>query len=150
MEHRMSKHEFTHLFSLPVRWGDADVLGHINNVQFVRYLESGRIAYCEDVLGLKFEVGVTSGWILADLQCSYLEQVHYPAELDVFTRVSKIGNKSATILADIYLKGADKRALQSKAIMVWFDYEKQQTTTIPDDIKSKIAGFEKAVEGVTS
>ena len=145
----MSKHEFTHLFSLPVRWGDADLLGHINNVQFVRYVESGRIAYCEDVLDIKYEVGIVSGWILADLQCGYQQQVHYPAELEVFTRISKIGNKSATVLADIYLKGADKPALKSKAIMVWFDFEKQQTTTIPDNIKSKIAGFEKSVDGLS-
>jgi len=39
----MSKQEFTHVFPLSVRWGDADVYGHINNVEFVRYVESGRV-----------------------------------------------------------------------------------------------------------
>ena len=29
----------------PTRWGDCDRLGHVNNVQFVRYFESGRLDY---------------------------------------------------------------------------------------------------------
>jgi len=137
----MSKQEFSHTFLLPVRWGDADVLGHINNVQFVRYLESARVAYCEAVLDLPFVVGMTSGWILADMQCTYLQQVHYPCDLEVLTRISKVGNKSVTIVAD-------SPVISSKGIMVWFDYAGQQTTAVPDDIKAKISVFEKSVEGV--
>jgi acyl-CoA thioester hydrolase len=144
----MSKQEFSHTFLLPVRWGDADVLGHINNVQFVRYLESARVAYCEAVLDLPFVVGMTSGWILADMQCTYLQQVHYPCDLEVLTRISKVGNKSVTIVADIYRQGEDSPVISSKGIMVWFDYAGQQTTAVPDDIKAKISVFEKSVEGV--
>jgi len=146
----MSKQDFTHHFFMPVRWGDADALGHINNVQFVRFLESGRVAYCDDVLDMKFEVGLTSGWILADMQCSYLQQVHYPADLEVHTRISKVGNKSATVLANIYRLGEVEPVIRSKGIMVWFDYEKQQTATVPDYIKSKIRCFEKSVDGLTA
>ena len=29
----------------PTRWGDCDMFGHVNNVQFVRYYESGRLDY---------------------------------------------------------------------------------------------------------
>ena len=29
---------------MPVRWGDMDALGHVNNAMYFRYAESGRIA----------------------------------------------------------------------------------------------------------
>ncbi|ORU90954.1 MAG: thioesterase [Cycloclasticus sp. symbiont of Poecilosclerida sp. N] len=142
----MSKQFFTHSFLLQVRWGDADALGHINNVQFVRYLESARVAYCDDVLDVSFKPAMMSGWILADMQCSYLQQVHYPAQLEIYTRIGKIGNKSATISADIYCE--DEPVMRSQSIMVWFDYAQQKTVSVPDAVRAKIAAFEKSVEGL--
>ncbi|AFT67659.1 MAG: acyl-CoA thioester hydrolase [Cycloclasticus pugetii] len=145
----MSKQEFNHVFPLSVRWGDADVYGHINNVEFVRYVESGRVAYCEEVMGLTLKAGIESGWVLADMQCRYLKQVHYPALLEVHTRISQMGNKSATMLVDIYHKGEDTPVLTSRGVIVWFDMKRQQTAPIPNDIKAKVASFEQSVEGVT-
>ena len=146
----MSKQEFTHVFPLSVRWGDADVYGHINNVEFVRYVESGRVAYCEEVMSLKLKVGMEAGWVLADMQCTYLQQVHYPALLEVYTRISSMGTKSATVLADIYCKGENKPVLTSRGVMVWFDMKRQQTAPIPDDIRTKVASYEQSVKGLTA
>ena len=41
----MSRSDYVHWVSLPVRWGDMDALGHVNNAMYFRYAESGRIAY---------------------------------------------------------------------------------------------------------
>lgn len=142
----MSKAHFSHIFPISVRWGDADVFGHINGVQFVRYIESGRVSYCEDVMNMPLVVGMESGWVIADIQCSYLQQVHYPEVLEVRTRISKIGNKSATILADIYREGEDKPVVTSKGVMVWFDFVQQRASLIPEDLRQKIVVFEHVVE----
>jgi acyl-CoA thioester hydrolase len=146
----MSKQEFTHNFPLSVRWGDADAFGHINNVQFVRYTESGRVAYCEDVMDLPLTMGMKAGWILADIQCAYLQQVHYPADLEVLTRIGKLGNKSVTFLCDIYRKGEAEPVITSKAVMVWFDYSQQQTAAIPEDLKAKIIAYESTASGLSA
>ncbi|ORU89743.1 MAG: thioesterase [Cycloclasticus sp. symbiont of Poecilosclerida sp. M] len=146
----MSNQDFKHKLSVPVRWGDADVYGHINNVEFVRYVESGRVAYCEEVLGLELVTGMDMGWVLADIQCSYLQQVHYPAHLEVHTRISKVGNKSATILAEIYQEGRDSPVLTSEAVMVWVNLKQQMSESVPDVQKEKISAFEKSVEGLKS
>jgi len=144
----MSKQDFTHEITMPVRWGDADVFGHINNVQYIRYLESGRVAYCEDVLNLSLTVDMKAGWMLADIQCAYLQQAHYPENLKLVTRISEIGNKSATVLAEIYREGEDDPVITSKGVMVWFDFEGQHAAPIPDDIKAKVAAYEASVDGL--
>jgi acyl-CoA thioester hydrolase len=72
--------------------------------------------------------------------------VHYPAALEVRTRISKIGNKSATILADIYRKGEDKPVVTSNGVMVWFDFVQQRASLIPEDVRQKIVVFEHVVE----
>ena len=146
----MNKTLFSHTYLMDVRWGDADVLGHINNVEYLRYAESGRVAYCSDVMNMVMGTEIDSGWILADMRCTYLQQVHYPCTLEVCTSVTKVGNKSAVITANIYRKGEQEAVITTEGVMVWFDYKLQKTTTIPDNIRTNIADFEQSVEGLAS
>lgn len=134
---------FKHYICLHVRWGDADALGHINNTEFIRYLESSRIDYFQSVLNIELTKGINEGWVLADMQCSYLQQVHFPCELEVAMRFTKLGNSSAEIQAVIFRKGEDTPVATSKSISVWFDYFNQGTKRIPDNIRQAITEFEQ-------
>ncbi len=136
----------TQVFHIDVAWGDSDILGHTNNVQFIRYLESARVAYCEEVMGLPLELGMSAGWVLADMQCSYLQQVHYPTHLDVYSSISRIGGKSVTLMADLFRKGEDEPVARSQAVMVWFDFDAKKSAAIPEKIRQLIADYEHVVE----
>ena len=89
----MNRAEFNFFTQVPTRWGDADMLGHINNVVYMCYLETGRLDYLDRVLGVDFKQPLKEGVILADMKISYLHQVHHPARLEVATRVSRSENK---------------------------------------------------------
>ncbi len=142
----MSGDKSEQLFHIDVAWGDSDVLGHTNNVQFIRYLESARVAYCEEVMGLSLEIGMSAGWVLADMQCSYLQQVHYPAHLEVHSKISRIGQKSVTLMADIFRTEEGEPVVSSQAVMVWFDFGAKKSATIPDQIRKLIIDHEEVVE----
>jgi acyl-CoA thioester hydrolase len=137
-----TRENYKHSLRLAVRWGDADALGHINNVQYVRYIESSRVDYSKIVNDLNFDTNAKECWILADLQCSYLGQLHYPCEIDVCTRVSKIGNKSAEIIATVFVANKPDPVFTSRAVIVWFDYITQQSRRIPDSVRKQIMEFE--------
>jgi acyl-CoA thioester hydrolase len=122
--------DFNFFTSVPTRWGDADMLGHINNAIFVRYLESGRLDYLDRVLGLKFKQPIAQGILVADMHVSYLSQVHHPANLEVATRVSRIGNTSFDISANIYDENGAVVVI-SKAVCVWFDFALNQKKAVP-------------------
>jgi len=77
----MQRADFRHFIELPVRWGDMDAFGHINNVQYMRYLESGRIAYIEEVLGVAVEA--EENIVLADIHCVFLQPLRYPVTVEV-------------------------------------------------------------------
>jgi len=137
-----TREKYSHSLTLAVRWGDADALGHINNVQYVRYIESSRVDYSKVVTNLNFDASAKECWILANLQCSYLGQLHYPCEIDVCTRINKIGNKSAELIATIFIAGKAEPVFTSKAVVIWFDYTTQQTLRIPDSVREQIITFE--------
>lgn len=138
----MKREEFRHFFKLSVRWGDTDQLGHINNTEFLRYLECGRVDYCEKVLGFLYTKALTEGWILADIGCRFVDQLVYPCEIEIGSRLSRIGNSSAEMLAAIYRTGEPEPVATSKAIVVWFDFIEQNNKRVPDVIREKIKRFE--------
>jgi acyl-CoA thioester hydrolase len=121
---------FNFFTSVPTRWGDADMLGHINNVIFVRYIESGRLDYFDRVLGLKFKQPLGQGILVADMQVSYLSQAHHPINFEVATRVSRIGNTSFDVSANIYDENGTA-VVASKAVCVWFDFALDQKQSVP-------------------
>jgi acyl-CoA thioester hydrolase len=139
----MQQTEFKHIYPMNVRWSDQDILGHVNNVQLIRYLECGRVAYCNEVMGLDFIPQTNAGWILADLQCTFHSQSRFPGRITVATRFIKMGNSSAHLDAAIYQDTNDRAVVTSRAVVIWFDYAKQTSVRIPDDIRRKILHYEQ-------
>lgn len=140
---RVNRSDFAHFVSLPVQWGDMDSIGHVNNAVYFRYVESGRIAYFK-ALDENQEVDghLSEGPILADIQCSFIGQLRYPAQIDIGTRTSKIGTKSFTIEAGIFEAGQDSPVATSRAVVVWFDYGKQQTVALSEAMRQRIMDIE--------
>lgn len=140
---RVNRSDFAHFITLPIQWGDMDSIGHVNNTIYFRYAESGRIAYFRAIeatgTGGEFD---GSGPILADIQCSFIGQLRYPATIDIGTRTSRIGTKSFELQAGIFVQGEDTPAATSRGVVVWFDYENQRTAPIPDDLRQRIFDLE--------
>ena len=138
----MNRTDFNFFSQTPTRWGDADMLGHINSVVYMRYIESGRLDYLERILGIDFKKPPGQGVILADIKISYLQQVHHPANLEVATRVSRIGNTSFDFTANIYCQDGGAVIVKSKSVCVWFNYVDNCKQPVPDDAREAISTLE--------
>lgn len=136
----MHRADFKHFIELPVRWGDMDAFGHVNNVQYMRYLESGRVAYIGEVLGIVMEP--KENIVLADIHCVFLQQLRYPATVEVATRVARLGNSSLQIIFAIYRRGEEQPVLTGDGILVWFDFVNNRSIPLPESARSTICRFE--------
>lgn len=126
----------------PTRWGDCDVFGHVNNVQFVRYYESGRLDYFERVLGLRADTEARQTLIIADIHVSFLQQINHPCALEVGSRITRLGNKSFTFEAAIFAPAQNQPRSSAAATCVWFDYRDNRSMPIPDDARATIQHYE--------
>ena len=140
---QMERSDFTYFFEMPTRWGDADAFGHINNTLYARYYESSRIDYFERLTGSIFTSDSSSGVILADLKLAFLQQLHYPAVLEIGSRISRMGKSSLDMDAAVFIKGEDELINTSRATLVWFDYAANKTYPIPEDKRKLIIDFER-------
>lgn len=135
--------QFRHFTSLPVQWGDMDMLGHINNVIFFRYIESARIAYFDQLLGSDPNIWGGEGPILAEIQCKFIQQLHYPAQLEIGTRTRRIGGRSLQLECVIFRQGESTPLASSQAAIVWFNYSEQHAVPVPESLRVTIRGFEQ-------
>ena len=136
------RREFRFFTPTPTRWGDCDMLGHVNNVEYLRYYESGRLDYFHRVLDIDTGRALQENLILADIQVTFLRQIHHPAALEVGTRVSRMGSSSFTIDCAIFAPGEDEPRSLSRAISVWFDYRSGRSKPIPAENRRIIEKFE--------
>ncbi len=75
--------KFVHETVIPLRWGDMDAFGHVNNTLYFRYMEQGRIHWIESFgFGAHHEEG---GALIANAFCNFYAQVSYPADIVVRT-----------------------------------------------------------------
>ncbi len=142
---KMERGDFSYFLQENTLWGDADAMGHINNVQYARYYESARVAYFEELLGFKFVNKTPVSVITADLRVCYLQQLHHPSVMQVGARVSRLGNSSLHFDSAIFLKGQPQPISTSHAILVWFDFVQNQSFKIPQQTRQTIIDYETLI-----
>ena len=137
----MSKIKFFH--PVEVRYGDLDPQGHLNNAKYLTYFEQARVAYLIN-LGL-FEKGLSFleiGMIIADIHIIFYKSVLWETPVKVGVAISKLGNKSFTVLQNIVHAETGEVLAEGEVIMVAFDYHTEKTIRVPDDWREIINAFE--------
>ena len=126
--------------SLPVQWGDQDAFGHVNNVRFLRWFESSRIAYFRKC-GIKL-TAAGLGPILAAVHCNYRQQVRFPDTVIVGARVTGLGRSSINIEHKLWSDRLNAVATDGNSTVVIFDYQKQRPAPLSDEIRAAIEALE--------
>ncbi len=121
-------------YDIQVRFRDIDGLGHINNAVYHSYVEMCRTQWLDDGLGCGvFSSGKRVPIILARTEMDYLKQAHLHDRIYVEGFISHIGEKSFHQRYEI--KNQQGTVAVAKAVLVWFDFETNQSVAIPDEKK---------------
>lgn len=135
--------DFKHATPIDVRFGDLDSLNHVNNAVYLTYIETARINYVRNVLGLAVGFGKQS-IILAKATLDFKIPILLEDKITVYTRCSRIGNKSFDLEYDLVKTYGDTlvKVAGAHTVLVAFDYEENQTIVIPKEWIQKISDYE--------
>lgn len=92
-----------HTYLCPLRWADMDPFGHVNNTQFVAYLEQARVDLFFHRAAQEGVVTMSEGTVVARHEIDYLRPVRYrhrPLRIDLWC--SKIAGASFTVDYEIF------------------------------------------------
>ncbi len=135
----MATHERTLVFELrmPIRWGDMDAMGHVNNAVYFRYLEQLRISWFE-AMGFAPDPG-GQGPVIVNASCDFVRELVYPGELLLKQYVGALGRSSVDTTSEILRIDAPGVVhARGAAKVVWVDYPKRKSAPLPDDVRRKL------------
>jgi acyl-CoA thioester hydrolase len=137
----MSK--FKHKTSIEVRFADVDAFGHVNNAKYLTYFEQARVKYFNDIVDWTYDWS-KEGIILAKADIDFIKPIHFRDDIVVFTRCSRLGNKSFDLQYQLmsYKDGGEILMSDCTTVMVAFDYVNKKSIGLPDKWKQVIRKFE--------
>lgn len=134
---------YNHKITFPIRFMDLDPMQHVNNARYLNFLEEARIAYWKDVLKVKLDSAEFNA-VVARVEIDYKAPIFFNEEVTVYSRVSKIGNKSMTYDCAIVAEkeGKKKLAAHSLTTIVKLNPNTLKPEPIDEKTKSVIRNFE--------
>jgi acyl-CoA thioester hydrolase len=141
-------------------FGDLDAMGHVNNVVFLKWIETARIAYWIQVTGQRTHSGlprsggashepgpgIMSGalidMILARTEIDYRSPVSYGERLDVFVRTSLIRRSSLVFEYVVKARSDGRVAAEAKTVVVCYDYGLERSKPVPEELKAAILALD--------
>ncbi len=125
-----------HSFDMPVRWGDMDALGHVNNATYFRYFEQARIAWLESVGESGGLLGADTGPLIVNAFCTYHRAIVYPADLSIDVFGGPAGRSSFETFYEVRVKwDTDSPSATGSCKVVWVDYAANRSIPIPDKVR---------------
>lgn len=126
-----------------IRFKDIDMMGHVNNANFITYFELARMTYFEALseVGIKID-WVNEGVILAKIEMEYKQPILLEDKVFVYTWVSRMGSKSFDMSCTIVrvVNGVEVEAAKGLAVIVCFNYKTNKTIAIPEIWKERMVG----------
>ncbi|MDP2109191.1 MAG: thioesterase family protein [Rhodocyclaceae bacterium] len=131
MEH---PHHLVHTTHIPVRWGDMDALGHVNNTVYFRFAEQARIDWMTS-LGFADIVEVEEGPVIINASCTFLKPITCPATVEVRTLIGKPGKSSLPTYYEMRCVGEATLYAEGAAKIVWWNPRTGKSQPLPDFIR---------------
>jgi acyl-CoA thioester hydrolase len=119
---------------------DTDMVGHVNNVAYLRWCETARCEYFADVIGGSLDSH--QGLIIARMVFDYDRQVEYRDYVSIGGRIGRIGTKSFDFEYLLWNETKSEICARGTAVLVAYDYDTQATIVVPEAWRRAVAAFE--------
>jgi acyl-CoA thioester hydrolase len=133
----MGDRTLVHVTRMPIRWGDMDMMGHVNNAKYFTYIETARIDW---FTGIGCEPNPEGeGPVLINASCTFLKQLEYPGEIEVRTFIGAFGRSSFETFHEIRrVDQPDVLSAEGAAKVVWVDFVAGKSKPLPEEIRRRM------------
>jgi acyl-CoA thioester hydrolase len=129
--------------TIPTRWYDNDVYGHVNNVQYYAFFDTIINEYLITAGGLDIINGPAIG-LCAESQCAFTAALVFPEPVHAGLRVGHLGTSSVKYEIGLFGGGEEPTipAATGWFVHVFVDRETRRPVPIPDPIRGALEAIE--------
>jgi acyl-CoA thioester hydrolase len=127
---------FRFVHPVEVRFRDLDAFGHVNNVVYLTYMESARLAYWAHVTGRR-------DWrqlemILARTEIDYRAPAGLDERLQVGVRCVSMRRSSFVLEFEVSEVGTGRVVAEARKVLVHYDYAAGQPKPLTDEMRKQL------------
>ena len=127
--------DYAHFLSIPTRWMDNDVYGHVNNVVYYSYFDTVINEHLIRDGGLDIHDGSVVGYCV-ESQCRYLAPLAFPETIDAGLRVGHLGKSSVRYEIALFRQDDQAPAAVGHFVHVFVARDENKPTAIPPAIRA--------------
>jgi acyl-CoA thioester hydrolase len=133
------KNGYPYFLSIPTRWKDNDVFGHVNNVEYYSYVDTVITSFLIRVGGLDFHGPLLP--LCAESHCRFKREISYPDTVEAGLRVVHIGRSSVRYEIGLFPQGDSEMAADAWFVHVFVGREDRKPQSLP-------AALRRALESI--
>jgi acyl-CoA thioester hydrolase len=129
--------KLVHEMVIPIRWGDMDAMGHVNNTVYFRYMETIRLEWMLKAGCAPNPQG--EGPVIVNAFCNFTRQLEFPG--DVLARMYVSDPARTTFETWCLLSRTDDTQTvyaSGGATTIWVDFPAQKAAPLPEWLKAQI------------
>lgn len=129
--------KLTYEMVIPIRWGDMDLMGHVNNTLYFRYMEIIRLEWMGKIGAAANPNG--DGPVIVNAFCNFIRQLEYPGDVLARHFVADPGRTSFDTY--ITLERTDEPGVvyaEGGSKVVWVDFLAQKSKPLPDWLRALV------------
>jgi acyl-CoA thioester hydrolase len=134
---RPTRADFRRFVTIPTRWADNDVYGHVNNVVYYAWFDTAVNGWLVERGFLDIAGGAIIN-LVVETGCRYFESVAFPDRVEIGFSVEKLGTSSVTYGLGVFRAGQDVAAAHGRFVHVAVDRATQRPVPIPAPMREAL------------
>ena len=134
---RPTRDQFAALRSVPTRWADNDVYGHINNAAYYGFFDTAVNAWLIE-RGLLDTAASPAIGLVIETGCRYHAALSFPQAIEVAMRVDKLGTSSVRYALALFSEDQDHAAADGWFVHVYVDRQTRRPVPIPAPFRAAL------------
>jgi len=114
---------------IPLRFGDIDAMGHVNNAVAMTLFELGRAKFCAEVLGIR--TVEEYDWILAEATVRYRLPILLQDQVRLRMHITDVARSSFRFRAELFDPRDGRVFTEAETVQVMYDYEQGRVKPVP-------------------
>ena len=126
---------YRHFLTIPTRWMDNDVYGHVNNVVYYSFFDTVVNKFLMEERQLDYSKGEVVG-LVVETKCQYFAPIAFPDVVVAGIKVAHIGTSSVRYEIGLFKNDEEKPAAEGHFVHVYVTRSTNKPTPLSSEMRS--------------
>lgn len=128
--------EYPCIISQAIQWGEMDAANHVNNAVYLRYFETARIEFFNQIGFMNFTGDDGIGPILAEVNCKYKAPLTFPDNIKITARIlpDSLTEYGFIMQHIVFSEKLQRVAAEGTSKIVCYNYKNKRKSLIPKEL----------------